>query len=211
VRILLAALAAAASSTPAASPNVGKLILAPHQVGVGYVMLQRQDGSGVKGTVTLDLCGRSGYPSERLRATRLQVNYLKRGGLFGLSNEVVVYRTGGAEEAMREVIQHAVRCPNTPIRTGEPGLPPLRFTITRLTDVKLLRGALAVRVRVMGVVNGKKVDQTSYAAYQRLGDVLSGVYSFGPRTPAQLQFFLQAAEESAANLRRGHAPNSPTV
>ena len=38
--------------------------------------------------------------------------------------------------------------------------------------------------------------------YQRLGDVLSGVYSFGPDTPAQRQFVLHAAEQSAAVLRK---------
>jgi hypothetical protein len=99
-----------------------------------------------------------------------------------------------------------------PIKTGEAGLPPLRFTITRLTDSKLLKGSLAVRVRVQGTVKGKKVDQVSYAAYQRRGDVLSGVYSFGSDTPEQLAFFLHAARESAKNLRNGSAPPSaPTA
>ena len=62
-------------------------------------------------------------------------------------------------------------------------------------------------------MNGKKVDQTSYAAYQRLGNVLSGVYSFGPEHgTADVQFFLHAAEESAKNLKRGGAPPSaPTA
>src|SRR5436305_1626825 len=181
MRIVLALAAALA-----ANPSVAKLILQPDQVGKGYVLLQRTDGVGVHNTVTLDLCGRNGYPSERLRATRLQVNYLKRGSTIGLSNEVVTYKPGGAAQAMREVVKRATTCPNHAIVTGEPGLPPLRFKITRISDSHLLKGYLAVRVRVTGTVKGKKVDETSYAVYQRRGNVLSGVYSFGPNTPAQL-------------------------
>jgi hypothetical protein len=203
---------AVALATAAAGPDVQKLLLQPAQIGKGYAVFQRQDGAGVKKTVTLDLCGRSGYTSEKQRATRLQVNYLKTAKDPGLSNEVVTYKPGGAVLAMQEVIQHAENCPSTPIKTGDPMLPPLSFTFTRLRDPKLLKGYLAVRVRVRGTVNGKKVDQTSYAAYQRRGNVLSGVYSFGPDTAQQLQFFLHAAEESAKNLERGGAPPSaPTA
>jgi hypothetical protein len=208
MRMLLAVIAASV----AAGPNVEKLILQPDQIAKGYILAQRQDGSGVKGTVTLDLCGRSGYTSERLRTARLQVNYVKSTTAPGLSNEVVVYENGGAALAMREALQHALRCPKHAIKTGEPGLPPLRFTITRLAAPGLLKGYLAVRVRVTGTVNGKKVDQTSYAAYQRLGNVLSGVYSFGDNDAKQFQLFVRAAQESAKNLRRGSAPPSaPTA
>jgi hypothetical protein len=207
VRIVLA-MAAAFTLT---APNVTKLILQPSQVGTGYVLLKRADGSGVVNTITLDLCGRSGYPSEHKRLTRLQVNYLKPNGKLGLSNEVVTYRPGGAKQAMKEALQHATTCPSTPIKTGEPGLPPLRFTITQLRDPRLLKGYLAVKVRVRGTVNGKRYDETSYAVYQRLGDVLSGTYSFGPNTPEQLSFALHAAEASAQNLRRGHNAGSPTA
>jgi hypothetical protein len=196
----------------AATPSVSKLILAPSEVGVGYVLLQRADGVGVKNTVTLDLCGRKGYPSEKLRSTRLQVNYLKRNAIFGLSNEVVTYKPGGAAQAMREAVQHAAGCPHHAIATGDPDLPVGRFTITRIKDSKLLKGYLAVRVRVVGTLrNGKHIDATSYAIYQRLGNVLSGVYSFGANTPAQQRFALHAAEQSAKNLRRGGQGNGPTA
>jgi len=213
----LAALAALLVTT--GTPNVNKLVLQPTQVGSGYVLLHRQDGVGVKNTVTLDLCGRKGYASEKLRTTRLQVNYAARGNVLGLSNEVVTYRPGGAAQAMREVTHHALNCPDTPIVTGEAGVPPLRFTITRISDEKLLKGYLAVKIRVRGTVNVKvngkltkqKVDQTSYAVYQRFGNVLSGTYSYGPNTPAQLAFELHASEQSAQNLRRGHNVGSPTA
>jgi hypothetical protein len=58
-------------------------------------------------------------------------------------------------------------------------------------------------VRTTGTVNGKHVDQISYAVYQRRGNVLSGVYSFGPATSSQLRLCMAAARESARNLRRG--------
>ena len=211
--VALAALAVAATPAPA------KLILAPSQVGTGYVLLHRADGSGVTNTVTLDLCGRKGYPSEKLRTARLQVNYAARSKTIGLSNEVVVYQPGGAAQALREVGKHADTCPTTPIDTGEAGLPPLRFTITRISDPRLLRGYVAVRIRVRGTVKLKvkgklqaqKVDQTSYAVYQRLGNILSGTYSYGPNTSAQQKFALHAAEQSAQNLKRGHNLSAPTA
>ena len=216
MRIALAALAAVFVTGP---PNVTKLILAPSQVGTGYVLLHRTDGSGVKNTVTLDLCGRKGYPSETLRVSRLQVNYAAQSKSLGLSNEIVVYRAGGAVQAMREVTHHADNCPNRPVSTGEAGLPPLRFTITRISDPRLLKGYVAVKIRVRGTVKlkvkgklqARKVDQTSYAVYQRLGNVLSGTYSYGPNTAAQRRFALHAAEQSARNLRRGHNVGSPTA
>jgi hypothetical protein len=206
MRLLLALAALVAAPTP-----VAKMVLTPAQVGPGYVLLQRQDGFGVKSTVTLDLCGRAGYPSEKLRTARLQVNYLKRGTTLGLSNEVVRYKSGGARQALEEAMQHARSCPSTPIASGDPTLPPLRFTITRIKGTKLLPGYLAVRVRVRGTVRGKKIDETSYAVYQRLGNVLSGTYSFGPNTQAQLRFVLHAAQQSAANLRRGQAAGGPSA
>jgi hypothetical protein len=207
MRILLALLAMTATGTP----EVTKMVLTASQVGDGYVLLQRRDGVGVKNTVTLDLCRRAGYTSERLRTARLQVNYLKQGTTLGLSNEVVSYKHGGAKLAMREVVEHARTCPHTPILTGDPSLPPLSFRITRLEAPKLLPGYLLVRVRVTGAVRGKHVDETSYAVYQRRGDVLSGTYSFGPNTKAQLRFVVHAAQQSALNLRRGRAGGGPTA
>jgi hypothetical protein len=205
VHVLLALLAIVASP-----PNVTKLALAPAQVGSGYVLRPRPDGVGVNTNVTLDLCGRSGYPSEKLRVARLQLDYLKPGAKIGLSNEIVAYKHGGAAQAMREVIHHARTCPRTPINPG-PGLPPLRFTMTLLKGPKLLKGYLFVRVRVQGKVQGKEVDQISYAVYQRRGDVLSGTYSFGAPTKAQETFALHAAQQSALNLLRGKSLGGATA
>jgi hypothetical protein len=205
---VLAALGLAVGAA-AATPDVSKLVLSAKQVGGSYVLLQRTDGHGL-GQRTLDLCGTTNYPSEKLRADRLQVEYLRRYGRLGLSNEVVRYKPGGAAQAMREVISHATTCPHTAIDPGEQNLPPLKFTITRLKDSHLLKGYLAVRVQATGVVNGKKVDQVSYAVYQQLGNVISGVYSYVltgkgykyGNAADQEAFCLHAAEQSAATLRK---------
>src|SRR5262249_34665074 len=140
------AMLAMAALLVAAPPNVNKILLAPEaQVGPGYVLVRRTDGVGVKGTVTLDICGRSGYFSEALRVARIQVDYRKSGvdylmhpGTLGLSNEVVRYQPGGAQEAIQEVRRHAVTCPHRPIDTGQPGLPKLLVSISRIEDIKLL-------------------------------------------------------------------------
>jgi hypothetical protein len=202
VTAALAVLALAGSA--AAAPNPSRGLLSAQQVGASYQLLQRNDGHGL-GTRTLDLCGTSNYPSEKLRTARVQVDYLRKKGTIGLSNEVVTYKAGGAAQAMREVIAHAVQCPHRPVLPGEQNLPPLTFTITLLKDSHLLKGYLAVRVRTEGIVNGKMFDQTSYAVYQRLGNVVSGVYSFGAKA-GQEAFCLHAAEQSALDLRHLGTP-----
>jgi hypothetical protein len=184
----------------AVQPSPSKLVLKPAQVGQGYVQLQRTDGHGTAQR-TLDLCGTQDYASEALRSARLQVDYLKPNGPYRISNEVVVYKAGGAAQAMREVTQHATNCPSTPIVVeGQKA----SFKITKLTDSKLIKGYLAVQIRETAVVKGKKVTGTYYAVYQRFGDVLSGVYSYGAPTPEQELLCLRAAEASARNLRANH-------
>ncbi len=218
MRTLAAATAAAAAlalaGSAAATPDLTKLALTAKQVGASYVLLQRTDGHGL-GTRTLDLCGTANYPSEKLRTSRLQVEYLRKYDRLGLSNEVVTYKPGGAAQAMRELIAHATSCPHRPISPGEGNLPPLTFTITRLKDSHLLKGYLAVRVRTTGVVNGKKVDQISYAVYQRFGNVFSGVYSYVLTGAArygkaadQMAFCLHAAEQSALDLQPATGPSA---
>ena len=206
------ALAALVVAAPSASPDVKKLLLQPVQVGKGYVMFPAAGGNGVSGDRTMNLCGLD-YPSERLRTSRIQVNYLKKKAVIGITNEVVTYTGAGAQQAMREALQHALSCPTRPIDSGVKGLPKLAFHVTQVRDPRLLKGYLAVRIDVHGTVKGRKVAQTSYAVYQQRGNVLSGVYSFGSTTKGQLALCLHAAEQSALNLRRGgSASNSgPTA
>jgi len=206
--VSLAVVCAAGTASAATAPRLEKIILTPGQVGPGFLLLPRADGNGTTQR-TLDLCGVKNYPSEKLRVDRVQVNYVKRSSVLGLSNEVVRYRVGGAAQAMREVIRHALTCPHKPISPGEAGLPPLTFRIMRIKAPHLLKGYLAVRVRTTGQLRGKRVDQVSYAVYQRLGNVLSGVYSVGPAGSAQRDFCLHAAEQSAKNLRAAHLGGPP--
>jgi hypothetical protein len=188
---------------PSASPDVKKLILQPAQVGKGYVMLPVTGGSGVAGDRTMNLCGVDNYPSESLRASRIQMNYLKKNAVIGVANEVVTYKGAGAQQAMREALQHTISCPSHPIDTGDKGLPKLTYHLRQIRHPGLLKGYLAVQIDVRGTVNGKAVAQTSYAVYQQRGNVLSGIYSFGSTTKGQLALCLHAAEQSARNLRHG--------
>ncbi len=199
---VLALLAVAA----AVQPNLAKVALRPAQVGPGYVVQQRPDGQGTAQR-TLDLCGTKNYPSESLRVERLQVNYLRQNAKLALSNEVVRYKPGGAAQAMREVAQHVATCPKTPIAFE--GAPPLRYQLTLVHDSKLVKGSVAVRVHRTGTVKGKRVDDVFFVVYQRVGNVLSGVYSYaatGVSASDQETFCLHAAEQSARNLRGGGTP-----
>jgi hypothetical protein len=210
VRIALAL--ATVLAGPLAAPDVSHVVLKPTQVGKDYVLLTQKNGSLVKGQVTLNLCG-TGYASELLRTTRLQVNFASAKSPVAISNEVVTYRAGCAAQAIREVTHRAATCPHHPIDSGSKGLPKLTFTITPVKDPHLLKGYVAVRVDVKGTVKGKAVAQTSYAIYQQRGNVLSGIYSFGGGPAEQRKLALHAAEQSAINLRRGGSgvPSGPAA
>jgi hypothetical protein len=205
MRMALALLAIVVA--PSATPDVKKLLLQPVQVGKGYVTLPAAGGSGVAGDRTMNLCGID-YPSESLRVSRIQVNFLKKNTPIGITNEVVTYKGTGAQQAIREALRHAESCPNHPIDTGVKGLPKLTFHVRQIRDPRLIKGYLAVQIDVKGTVNGRAVAQTSYAVYQQHGRVLSGVYSFGTTTKGQLALCLHAAEQSARNLRRGGSGSS---
>jgi hypothetical protein len=146
---------------------------------------------------TLDLCGNSVYPSEKLRTSRLQVDYGKLGSPLQLSNEVVTYRRGGAAQAIREVRQRALGCTLASVR------------FTAVENSGLLPGYFAVREVDTGTLHGKPVRQVTYAVYQRLGNVLSAVYTIGPRGSGQLAFCLHAARQAAQNLTNWYLGGPP--
>src|SRR4051794_7483169 len=112
MRVALALLAIVVA--PSATPDVKKLLLQPAQVGKGYVVLPAAGGSGVSGDRTMNLCGVD-YPSEALRVSRIQVNFVKKKAPIGITNEVVTYKGAGAQQAIREALRHAESCPNHPI------------------------------------------------------------------------------------------------
>jgi hypothetical protein len=186
----------------AATPSLRRIALSPQQVGTGYRMNVIPGGTKVQGQATLDLCGFS-YPSEHLRLERLQLAYDHTGKAVQLSNEVVRYRPGGAQQALREVAHAVTHCPRGPVESSVAGVPPLTYRIQKVTDSKLAPGYVAVRVHFSGTYQGKNVEATAVVVYQARGDVLTGVYTDGQRAIAgQLSVGLHAAGQSAANLRR---------
>jgi hypothetical protein len=184
-----------------ATPNLATLVLKGGQVGPGYRLLQRPDGHGVAGFVTLDMCGFA-FRSEHLRTARLQVNYVRTGFPVKLSNEVVTYRPGGAAQAMREVAAAVATCPTTPVSSTVRGVGPLTYRIRRIPAPHLLPGAIALRVHISGTYAGKQFSATDVAIYQRSGNILSGLYAYGGTQAARERITLHAAAQSASNLTR---------
>jgi hypothetical protein len=178
----------------------GRIVLTGPQVGPGYRLHQRADGHGVRGFVTLNMCG-TRFPSEDLRTARLQVDYSGAGTTVKVSNEVVAYRRGGARQALREVAYAADHCPRTPVPSGLRGVGPLTYLVSRVVERQLPAGSVALLLRIRGAVNGSPLDAVALAVYERRGDVLSAVYATGADRAARLRIGVHAAVESAANLR----------
>jgi hypothetical protein len=184
------------------SADLDRVVLRATQVGEGYELRVYQQGRVVRNQVTLDLCGFE-YPSEALRTGRLQVAYLRPGSKFQISNEVVSYRPGGTEQAIREVDRAVDRCPPGPVESTVQGVPPLTYRIKRLTLPGLLPGHLALEVRVSGRYQGRRVAATAVITYQRLKNVLSAVYVTGGPAKARLATATRLSRASASNIRSG--------
>jgi hypothetical protein len=205
--LLLASFAAFAAALVAGSvsaagggqPKPSSVVLKGAQVGPGYRLVERPDGRGVAGFVTLDMCGFR-FASETLRTDRLQVNYVHQGSPVQLSNEVVSYQPGGAAQAMREVAAAVATCPKTPVSSTVRGVGPLTYRLQRLTTSHLLPGAIALRLSVSGPMYGKHVSETTVAIYQRRGSVLSAVYGWAGTQQKRESLAVHAAAASASNL-----------
>jgi hypothetical protein len=185
----------------ATNPTLSRLVLKGPQVGAGYKLIDRPDGHGARGYVTLDMCGFV-FHSEDVRTDRLQVNYVRPGTAAELSNEVVSYRPGGAVQAMREISSAVAHCPKGPVPSTVSGLSALTYRITRLRASGLLPGYVALRVHVTGKYQGKRFDDTQVVVYQRHGSILSGVYGHGGSLTTQTKLVFHAATASAKNLSR---------
>src|SRR5207244_6861793 len=120
--ILVVAASALAGGTAVAGTGLRALVLRASQVGPGYALKERTDGQGVRGLVTLDMCGYD-FRSESLRAARLQVDY-EAPRKPHVSNEVVRYRPGGVTQAFREIMQAWRTCPRGPVESRIQGVPP---------------------------------------------------------------------------------------
>lgn len=200
----VAALAAlAASPARSSSPPVNRIVLRAAQVGPGYAFKLRPDSHCLQSCVTLDMCGFT-FPSELLRTSRLQVNYVHKQPSVTVSNEVVTYRRrpNGAKLALSEATYAAGHCPKGPVRSTINGVGPLTYRIATLGDRRLLAKHLALLMHVSGKVHAKPFAENVCAVYQIRGDVLSGVYAQEGPAAALKPTCLHAAEQSAANLRR---------
>jgi hypothetical protein len=187
-----------------AGPNLGKLVLQGSQIASGYSVAAYPGGTSFIGETTLDLCGGS-YPSETLRTGRLQVSYKHPAKTVDISNEVVTYASGGAQQALSEVSKVARTCATKAV-VQKRGAVTTTFQATPVHDPRLPGNAVAVKLVIKQTAGKKHVTQTGIAIYQVKGDTLSGVYTFATKgtTFAQVQrVAFHAAEQSAKNLGVG--------
>ena len=185
-----------------APASLSSLVLRPAQVGSGYKRQKFEQGDQVDSQVTLDLCGQQ-FASEDLRTDRLQYGYARRKSDVWMSNEVVRYQPGGAQQALNELRTAARDCPKRAMIGPVAGSVPTRYRVRRINDSRLLPDSLALLVRETGVADGKSFDDTGVLVYQVRGDLLSGVYAFDGTLAARRRSGLHAAAASARNLRHG--------
>lgn len=198
--------AAAASSTPAASDAPGStastsasaaaamalhLAISPQQMGPGWTSQTLPGGDQVQGQVTLDLCGAS-FPSESLRIARHQIRLLS--ATDAISNDTVIYRSGGAQQARSELLHAVATCPTGPVQDSVTGVGRVTFKVQILSpDVRWLPGTLALDI---AVTNADRQTLEEVAIYQFHGDAMSAVYGAvtnGHADAAELQAATTAA------------------
>jgi hypothetical protein len=182
-------------------PNLNGIVLSGAQIGKGYRLAPYPNGSSFIGETTLDLCAGT-YPSENLRTGRLQVSYKHPARNVDISNEVVTYADGGAQQALSEVTKVARSCAARTV-TARRGPITTTFRATAMRDPKLPAGAVAVKLVIKATDGKKHLTQTGIAIYQVKGNTLSGVYTFvakGTTFADAERVAFHAAEQSAQNL-----------
>jgi hypothetical protein len=154
---------------------------------------------GVKGLVTLDLCGHR-FASEALRTDRIQVDYVRPDGGVLVSNEVVTYRAGGAQKAIAELEQAASHCPRHPTRSAVAGVGLLQERVKRLPRAGLVPASIALEDSVRAVNSGQRRPAEGMLVYQASGNVLSAIYTHHGTLAEQRRIALAAARAAARNL-----------
>jgi hypothetical protein len=139
-------------------------------------------------------CGKAASPSDAQRVARRQTYYIQDGHLSA-SNEVVRYRTGGAEQAYREIRAAVASCPSA---------------------YKMGRGSRASHVKALAAQGGLLSKQASQSfhetqpgapafweitIYQFDGDYLSAVYVDNFRYGEARSTANKLARDAAAKLR----------
>lgn len=193
-----AAQAVSSQSTSSAQTSVqmSKLAVSAQQLGAGWTSQTMTAGDEVQGQVTMDLCGAE-FPSESLRTARHQVILSSTSG-ERFSNEVVLYRPGGAQQARTELLKAIATCPSGPVEGTVKGEGMLIFKINTLpSDGHWLPGTVAVH-GVVTDATGQSEDEV--LIYQFRGDAMSAIYGAttdGRPDPAELR----AAADAAALLQ----------
>jgi hypothetical protein len=188
-----------ASAAVAAAPKPAKLVLTRAQAGKGFFEAIVQGGQSLK-QPTLDICHET-LPSEKLRLARDKVAFQRNTADPAIVNEVVVYKPGGAAQALRDVVAAVKACPKGPVAVGTVSI---TTTITKLhAKGTFLPGSITLGYHAFGTVSGHTVSTYAAVVYERRGDVLSGVYAFGSTLAKRLTFVGRAATQSALNLKRG--------
>ncbi len=185
----------ASSPSPSTDPDsvVRAVGVTPKDLPASFGSKERFGPSGdeVDGQVTLDLCGFA-FPSEDLRTARHQVAYTTQDGQM-VSSETVTYQPGGAEAAMNEIRSAIAQCPTGFVASGV-----ARSPATKQLFLPLAIGpgwaADTVAHKVVIVEKGG-AEHPGAIVYQRSGDTLSGLYTWGP--PGQSA---QLASRLAAHL-----------
>ena len=202
------------TATSAATPAIddaavaGRLTVPPQQVGAGWTSQPVPSGDQVQGQVTLDLCG-AHFPSEAMRIARHQVVLIPPGAssssTVSLSNEVVIYRSGGAQQARSELMQAITSCPTGPVQGAVAGEGMQTYKISNLPkDARWLPGTIAIRA-VITSSSGQRVD--TVGIFQFRGDALSAVYGTSNNGQATASELRAAAQ--AATLLSSSAPAAP--
>jgi hypothetical protein len=193
-----------AASALGATPSLVRIALTGPEVGAGYAR-HPITGSDPSDDATLNLCG-GGYASEALRTSRRHYRYTAPARTsIVVSNDVVSYRHGGAQLALKELRHRIATCPKTPVQSSNGG-PPMTFRLTKVSTAGLLPGAVAVAIRTSWRQKGLVQTFLSVAFYQAKGSVLSAVYTYNYAHDGTLATLLprgaHAARASAAKLKR---------
>jgi hypothetical protein len=184
---------AAAGTASGAGPKLDAVALRPAQIGAGYAIAPGARDRSIN-AATLDLCFRS-FASEGRRLERLQLGYARRGQ-EDTSNEVVRYRPGGAQQALREL--KSVSCDNL---KHEAGVDITTMTVRRVSPKGAPPGSVTLTVETILVSGGLRNELHGAGVYQVRGNVLSGVYAYGDESPPVARA-VKLARLSAANLKR---------
>jgi hypothetical protein len=172
-----------ASSSPTAASPLEAIVLRPADIGPGVAQREIPGGRSLS-QPTLDLCNGT-FASESLRTDRIQVLFTDPGGRVFLSNEVVSYQPGGAEQAYGELRALVGRC-RTPYPVSGGSASRIRFgpRDTRLQDRQFVATALFSFREGPGRV-------WSAAVYQFVGEDFSGVYTYAPTRDLALRLALR--------------------